>query len=382
MRSKHSRKPKRQTRATRRGDHVAQTAPFSPPYGHGRTYGNPPMPTRKPIIEGLDQNALRAWNWSTHALQRCDERGIGVYEVLSAVYAPDWSTVANGKTRAVRGDIEVIYEPDERLITTVIDRIEDRRVAPRQALHPVVVSAPSTPPAASRPIPAPPSRRDTDMPKQTARQAVRAYYAARPDQTIRARDVVQALDGEHTQAAIHLAIANLAHAGELEHRGHARSGLYRLIPTRQDAAAAASARPREADAPPARPRPPALVPTPRPTPASAPAAVSLPDVPEPDDTPRKVGKSTTVMFAFADPPSPPPTESDETMRHVRSIVVRLKEHPGRWAQIAVIEGSARSAATRAGWIGKQLDNPDVELRSSKLDREDLFGIFARYREHP
>jgi hypothetical protein len=217
------------------------------------------------------------------------------------------------------------------------------------------------------------------MPEPTAVDSVIAYFAARLGETVKRADLVDALAAWHTSTAVDQALELLRRRGKLERVGHARSGRYRR--TEQDAAPAAPTG-HSVGAPPAGPRPPAAAPA---VPASqrpGPAARS----PEPDpEVPRRVGKVTTLTFKFADPPSPPASESDETLRHLRSLIVRLKERPGQWAQIALIEGTPQSAAMRAVWLGKELNNPDVQLQarrhfSNERGGGSRHGIYARYRE--
>jgi hypothetical protein len=75
---------------------------------------------------------------SPHALERCQERGIGVYELYSAIAEPDAKTPAQGRrTQFVRGDIAAVVDESTRTIVTIIDRLEDIRSAPRVPISPL-----------------------------------------------------------------------------------------------------------------------------------------------------------------------------------------------------------------------------------------------------
>lgn len=412
MRSKHSRAPKRQARAARRGDAHATRRRFEAPYG-ARDGGEPPHPCRRPLLPDIETLAGRQWGWTDHALQRLEERGIGVYEVLSAVYAPDWThDTSTGEVRAVRGDVQVIYDPVTFNIVSVQDRNEDRRTTPREPLHPMVVRhVPPTPPTPPQPeTETPAMSKPTSAPTGTAQQFVWAYLAGKKrGDAFRVLDVVRA--GEragHSASAIRQAIrVHVVDTGEARHVGHARSGEYRLttdVETFQGAARATRAMASAPVAPPApRPAPPGRANQAAPAPAAVSAAPSSTPVDAADtgssplsiqsavgrpavgaasaaaDAPRKLGKTTTAVFAFAEPPADPVSEVDESIAHLRAHVVALKENPDRWAQVFVLQGTSQVAGKRVTYLRNKLDNPDVEIKLSKLEQPNTFGVYARYR---
>jgi hypothetical protein len=347
---------------------AARIAPFSPPYGRGHTA--PPGPARKPLLNGIDGFA-GPWNWSDHALQQCAERGIGVYEVLSALYAPEWTSPQHSdRVRIVRGDLEVIYHPTDRVIITVIDRLEDHRDTPRQPLHPPITITAPTPPA---PPPAPLSAEETPMPathptppEGTAVEEVRAHLAALPAGTpVPVGELITMLGDRHASSAVRMAVRVAVDRGLAARAGRG------LIQTTQAAGTgpAADASNVAATREPAAAGPDTLPP--------GPPAVADTDPPPPATT----GKVTTT-FAFTDPPTPPtpPSERDVTLAHITALVVRLKENPGMWAHVLIIEGSRQSAAVRVAFLRRHFD-ADLEFKTAPLPDTDgrRHGIYARYR---
>lgn len=89
---------------------------------------------RRPLAANLDEIAAR-WSMTDHAIQRCQERNISPYEVLSAIADPDAHYPGNAKTGSsacyVRGDVKVAVDEASRRILTVADRDEHIRTAPR-----------------------------------------------------------------------------------------------------------------------------------------------------------------------------------------------------------------------------------------------------------
>lgn len=101
----------------------------------------------KPLVVDLGEVTSR-YVMSDHAIERANERGVGVFEVYSAIADPDH--VQPGQDGAdsasyTRGDIRVAVTPnrfgDGHTIKTVIDRYEDERQTPRVPLDPMKAGA-------------------------------------------------------------------------------------------------------------------------------------------------------------------------------------------------------------------------------------------------
>lgn len=79
---------------------------------------------------------------SNHAIERCEERGIGIMEAYAAISEPDKMPSADaGKLIYVRGDLKVVVAPKGHHILTVADRNADWRVKeqiPRQPVNPLI----------------------------------------------------------------------------------------------------------------------------------------------------------------------------------------------------------------------------------------------------
>ena len=75
-----------------------------------------------------------------HAIERCEERGIGIMEVYSAIAEPQYMRTRNadGTVNYLRGDLNVAVNQKTNTITTVIDRQEDFRTTPRIPLNPLI----------------------------------------------------------------------------------------------------------------------------------------------------------------------------------------------------------------------------------------------------
>jgi hypothetical protein len=77
-----------------------------------------------------------------HAIERCQQRGIGVWEIASAIAEPDRSqrqTHGDGRETIayMRGDVKVVVNADDHAIITVADRNADTRTEPRVPLTPL-----------------------------------------------------------------------------------------------------------------------------------------------------------------------------------------------------------------------------------------------------
>src|SRR3954470_23260605 len=77
---------------------------------------------------------------SDHAIERCEERNVGIIEAYSAIAEPDYtnSGTSNGRpaTHYIRGDVRVVVA--ENTIVTVADLEEDHRTEPRVPLTPMI----------------------------------------------------------------------------------------------------------------------------------------------------------------------------------------------------------------------------------------------------
>jgi hypothetical protein len=82
-----------------------------------------------------------------HAIERCEERGIGIMEVYSVIADAQRTTSARDGTRTlVRGDLRVVVDPERKSIVTVVDLDEDARSEPRTPLNPLVHKGVKVPP--------------------------------------------------------------------------------------------------------------------------------------------------------------------------------------------------------------------------------------------
>src|SRR5262252_485559 len=100
----------------------------------------PPHPTR-PLPDEISSEAER-YVMSNHAIERCEERGIGIMEAYAAISEPDKMPSADaGKLIYVRGDLKVVVALKGHHILTVADRNADWRVKeqiPRQPVNPLI----------------------------------------------------------------------------------------------------------------------------------------------------------------------------------------------------------------------------------------------------
>lgn len=93
---------------------------------------------QRPLVAELGE-VTSQYRMSDHAIQRCQDRGIGVFEAYSALAEPDRSYPDADRpdaTSHVRGDIRVVVANDGTIVT-VIDRCEDERATPRSPLDPM-----------------------------------------------------------------------------------------------------------------------------------------------------------------------------------------------------------------------------------------------------
>lgn len=98
---------------------------------------------QRPLVAELGEVTTH-YVMSDHAIERAQERGIGVFEVYSAIVEPDRIDPDTDQVEGrvfVRGDICVVTGPskfgDQFTIKTVIDRFQDERPSPRKPLDPM-----------------------------------------------------------------------------------------------------------------------------------------------------------------------------------------------------------------------------------------------------
>jgi hypothetical protein len=388
---------------------VAAASTFTPPYGAGSTRTSPPMPARKPLIPDLGDTELRRWSFADHAAVRMAERGVGVFEVLSALYAPDWSSQqprTPGRVKAVRGDIEVIYDPRNRYVFTVVDRLETVRTRARIPLHPPALStppkgiampAPEVPPAKFTP-PTPevmtqPQRKPTPgqptgEPPTAVDYVLAALDRAGPDSPISLRALADGAPPEITYGALSMALRAMSATGRVVHVGSPRSGQYRNgDPTKPTAMPKGYRKPpaKLARTPIRKPAPPAPVAAP-----SAPrTAQHAPPAPEATPAPRvrataPVGYTgetlgaVAAVFAFADPPAG--TETELAVEHLRALLRVLKEQPGSWARVLLVQGDRKEADAYADLLEETIAEPALALMVRPHPEASGHAIYARYAE--
>jgi hypothetical protein len=105
---------------------IARVAAVEPPE---RPAGPPAAPPRglRPPAESLLPQGYEEWTFTDHAMDRQGTRGIGREEALWCALAPD---IARPGTRPgtlihIRGRIQVVINPLQRKIITVIDRSQN-----------------------------------------------------------------------------------------------------------------------------------------------------------------------------------------------------------------------------------------------------------------
>ena len=98
-----------------------------------------------PLID-IPESVQRRWEFTNHALERINERSIGIFEVWAALHEPAFRIPELDRVDVVhylRGDVEVIVSDTFARILTVVDMLETTRTEPRVALAPqVTIPAP------------------------------------------------------------------------------------------------------------------------------------------------------------------------------------------------------------------------------------------------
>jgi hypothetical protein len=102
-----------------------------------------------PLVDDLGD--ATSYVMQDHAIERCEERGIGIMEVYSVIADPH--RTSNGRAtkdgesrRLVRGDLEVVVNPSTKKIVTVVDLDEESRVVARTPLNPLIPKGAKVPP--------------------------------------------------------------------------------------------------------------------------------------------------------------------------------------------------------------------------------------------
>ena len=97
-----------------------------------------------PLVDDLE--SVQSYVMTQHAIERCEERGIGVLEVYSTLAEPTntGTQLARGGQTFIRGDVKVVANPVTREIVTVMDLNEEERTSPREPLHPNVARRKAT----------------------------------------------------------------------------------------------------------------------------------------------------------------------------------------------------------------------------------------------
>lgn len=92
----------------------------------------------RPLLDDIG-DAVR-YIMTDHAIERAEERGVGIMEVYSAIADPDMVRPDSRKrgTLLVRGDIGVVVSTDDNAIITVIDMYAEGRDVPREPINPLI----------------------------------------------------------------------------------------------------------------------------------------------------------------------------------------------------------------------------------------------------
>ena len=124
---------------------IAATATAVRPKNFVNTRLRPQMP----LIE--DTSLVEHWVLTDHAIERAEERNIGIMEIYSTLAQP--TSIRERKTGTadyLRGDIRVSVNTKEKVIMTVVDQDEDIRTTPRKPLNPLLQRKATTMPRASK----------------------------------------------------------------------------------------------------------------------------------------------------------------------------------------------------------------------------------------
>lgn len=103
-------------------------------------------PKIRPQLPLVDVSDVEQWILTDHAIERAEERGIGILEIYSVLAAPTGQGPGkNGETAYYRGDLKVVGNPTRKVVLTVVDLDEDSRTVPRQPLNPLVSKGAAVP---------------------------------------------------------------------------------------------------------------------------------------------------------------------------------------------------------------------------------------------
>lgn len=90
-----------------------------------------------PLVDDLA--GAERYIMTSHAIERAEERGIGIMEIYSAVADPQSVTPGDGdKRNYFRGDLRITVDEGTKTIITVIDIFEMERASPRVPLIPEI----------------------------------------------------------------------------------------------------------------------------------------------------------------------------------------------------------------------------------------------------
>lgn len=379
-------------------------------------------PAQKPLPNLIVLDGSR-YSWGhgpddDHALQRLQERGIGVFEVYAALLEPDFTLPASkhhpDRTMFIRGDLGVVLEKDGRTIVTVVDRLNGTRLSPRVALAPPrapIDDSDSPLPERQSPMSTAKSKdvnNDTDngasnaaewaATVQSAPIAVAHWVADRkPGDRFTVGELVKLCEGNLnlTDTAIRSQIlywTSRRYLTRIE-RGHykvnpvgvahARNllGLEELSPAQAGNPLDSAVDDQQHAA----------------TDETAPVTSQpIEQVPEPIQpaTPLvlRSTKSTMQLRLTADWSEPPPRQSglgaiaDAVRYHVLdSVATQLKERPGRWMRILEIEGGANPmdlALKRINAFRKDNPYPQLEMVARPIVAGQTAGVWARWVDKP
>ena len=99
-----------------------------------------------PLVE--DTSKVERYVLTDHAIERAEERGVGIMEVYSTLAEPTSirQNGSRGTTDYLRGDLRVTVDEKGRSILTVVDLDEDIRMTPRIPLNPLFTRKATTMP--------------------------------------------------------------------------------------------------------------------------------------------------------------------------------------------------------------------------------------------
>jgi hypothetical protein len=91
------------------------------------------------------------------------------------------------------------------------------------------------------------------------------------------------------------------------------------------------------------------------------------------------GTAAPIELVWEDPIKPPPANRRSVYDEV---IAQVKENPGHWARVRVMNGNAGAYAARKRLIGVLADDPSWQVkvgRTLSSTNDDERAIFLRYR---